>query len=208
MQPHAGTGTIARLAVAVLASCVMASALAQGNTVKGPLEVEGFVYDDQQEVAGTALRLNGVGLRAVAWLKGYSAGLYIQERTDRVETVLSDTGPKRIRLRVLLDVSPEEFVKGFDRGVQKNSSPEQLAQLKARMDRFDAMLRALGPIKKGDVFDLDYVPDKGLVFHRNRKVSGPPIPGADFYAALLRIFVGQRPVDKELKEAMLGGPVR
>lgn len=208
MRAAAGFGWIARLAGALLALCLVASVQAQGNKVKGPLDVEGYVYDDQLEVAGAPLLLNGVGLRAVAWLKGYSAGLYIQERTDRAETVLSDTGPKRIRLRVLLDVSPEEFVKGFDRGVQKNSSPEQLAQLKARMDRFDAMLRALGPIKKGDVFDLDFVPDKGLLFHRNRKISGPAIPGTDFYAALLRIFVGQRPVDKELKEAMLGGPVR
>lgn len=191
--------------VTAVAGLAAPAAQAQG---KGPLDVEGFVYDDSQEVAGATLHLNGVGLRAVAWLKGYSAGLYMQQRTDSAATVLQDTGPKRIRLRVLLDVSPEEFVRGFDRGIQKNTSSQELAALKARMDRFDAMLRALGPIKKGDVFDLDFVPGQGLVFHRNRQVRGVAIPGTDFYAALLRIFLGQRPVDKELKEGMLGGPVR
>jgi hypothetical protein len=31
-----------------------------------------------------------------------------------------------------------------------------------------------------------------------------PIAGADFYAALLRIFVGANPVDVRLKKALLG----
>jgi hypothetical protein len=191
--------------VALACAVCLSPAAAQG---KGPLDVEGYVYDEQLAVAGAPLQLNGVGLRAVAWLKGYSAGLYLQKRTDSAEAVLQDGGPKRIRLRVLLDVSPEEFVRGFDRGVAKNSTAEQMSALKARMERFDAMLRALGPIKKGDVFDLDFVPGQGMVFHRNLQVRGNAIPGTDFYAALLRIFLGQRPVDKELKEGMLGGPVR
>jgi hypothetical protein len=33
---------------------------------------------------------------------------------------------------------------------------------------------------------------------------GPAIPGDDLFTAILRIFVGERPIDAELKQAMLG----
>jgi hypothetical protein len=33
---------------------------------------------------------------------------------------------------------------------------------------------------------------------------GEPIPGEDFYAALLKIWLGEKPVDADLKKAMLG----
>jgi hypothetical protein len=40
---------------------------------------------------------------------------------------------------------------------------------------------------------------------RNGAPQGKPIPGEDFYRALLRIWLGEKPVDGELKQAMLGG---
>ncbi|MDH4290227.1 MAG: chalcone isomerase family protein, partial [Aquincola sp.] len=36
---------------------------------------------------------------------------------------------------------------------------------------------------------------------------GDPVAGEDLYAALLLCFLGDRPVDKELKAGLLGGPV-
>lgn len=193
-----------------LAGLGLAAALAlpARAQVNGPVEAEGYTYEAQTSLAGQSLQLNGVGLRAVAWLKGYSAGLYLRQRTRRADVVLADGGPKRVRLRVLLDVSPEEFVKGFDRGVAKNSTPEQLAALNARMQQFDAMVRSVGPIRKGAVFDIDYLPATGTVLSLNARPLGKALPGDDFYAAFLRIFLGNRPVDDELKDGLLGGPVR
>ena len=40
--------------------------------------IEGQHFDDRIRLADTELVLNGVGLRAVAWLKGYAAGLYLR----------------------------------------------------------------------------------------------------------------------------------
>jgi hypothetical protein len=37
------------------------------------------------------------------------------------------------------------------------------------------------------------------------KPAGKPIAGEDFYRALLRIWVGDRPVQDDLKKALLGG---
>ena len=58
-----------------------------------------------------------------------------------------------------------------------------------------------------DIVDLDWLPQQGLRLTLNGRQRGEPIPGEDLYAALLRIFVGERPVDKEMKIGLLGGPV-
>jgi hypothetical protein len=38
----------------------------------------------------------------------------------------------------------------------------------------------------------------------NGQPRGKPIPGDDFYRALLRIWLGDKPVDGDLKKGMLG----
>jgi len=38
----------------------------------------------------------------------------------------------------------------------------------------------------------------------NGKPVGAPVPGADLYAAMLNIFIGDRPVDAKMKAGMLG----
>jgi hypothetical protein len=37
------------------------------------------------------------------------------------------------------------------------------------------------------------------------KPAGAPIAGEDFYQALLRIWLGPKPVQDDLKKALLGG---
>ena len=48
------------------------------------------------------------------------------------------------------------------------------------------------------------MPGKGLIFTVNGVAHGAPIVGDDFYAALLRIFIGDKPTDEDLKRALLG----
>jgi len=169
--------------------------------------VEGQTFDARARVGGQDLQLNGVGLRAVAWLKGYAAGLYLPQKSGSADTVLAMPGPKRLQLRMLQQVSTQEFVKAFDRGVKRNTAEADLPALTERMQRFDAIISALGTVRKGDVVDLDYVPGQGLLFVHNGRRRGDVVQGEDFYAALLRIFVGAKPTDPELKTGLLGGPV-
>lgn len=172
-----------------------------------PVQVEGVTFPGVSTVAGQTLELNGVGLRAVAWLKGYAAGLYLSQRARTTEQVLAAPGAKRLQLRLLLDVDVEEFVKAFDKGVARNTPAAELPRLAERMARFDAVMRSIGKVKKRDVVDLDWLPERGLQLALNGQPRGAPIPGEDLYAALLRIFVGGRPADPELKAGLLGGPV-
>lgn len=185
----------------------LALLLAPALPARAQIQVEGYTFVRHVAVAGQTLRLNGVGLRAVAWLTGYAAGLYLTGRATTPEAVLAMPGPKRLRLRMLQQVPAEEFVKAFDKGVARNSPAADLPGLKERMQRFDALVMSLVKVRKGDLVDLDWLPDSGLSFAYNGRLLAPPIPGADLYAALLRIFIGVRPVDKEMKIGLLGGPV-
>lgn len=185
-----------------------AAAFAGGGAwAAAPIKVEGLTFPGSAEVAGQTLELNGAGLRAVAWLKGYAAGLYLTSRARTPQQVYAAPGAKRLQLRMLQDVDIEEFVKAFDKGVARNTAPAERPALAERVARFDALLRGMVKVKKRDVVDLDWLPDRGLQLTFNGKLRGAPIPGEDFYAALLRIFVGERPADPDMKVGLLGGPV-
>ena len=188
------------------AALAVVGVIGRGAQAAAPIKVEGVTFAGQATVAGQALELNGVGLRAVAWFKGYAAGLYLSSRARTAQQVLAATGPKRLQLRMLVDVDTEEFIKAFDKGIARNSPPAELPLLAERMARFDALLRAIGKVRKRDVVDLDWLPGQGLQFALNGLLQGAVIPGEDLYAALLRIFVGERPADPELKIGLLGGP--
>jgi Chalcone isomerase-like len=171
------------------------------------ITTEGLTFPGDIKVADTALQLNGVGWRAVAWVKGYAAGLYLPKKAGTEAQAIAQTGAKRLQLRLVQEVDAEEFVKAFVKGVNRNTPPADAARLGERVMQFSAVIRGLGKLKKQDVIDLDFVPGKGLVLSRNGTPRGTPVAGEDLYAALLRCFIGVRPTDPELKIGLLGGPV-
>jgi hypothetical protein len=166
-------------------------------------EVDGHRFDDRIRVADTDLVLNGIGFRAVLMFKAYAAALYMTEKADKPAAVLAVKGAKRIQIKMLLDVDAKEFTKAVNVGIPRNSTEAEAAALKDRMEQFDRSIDAVGKIRKGDVVTLDFVPTKGMVFSLNGVVKGQPIPGADFYAGVLRIFIGEKPVDQKLKAGLL-----
>ncbi len=168
------------------------------------LEFEGQTFADTVEIARTPLRLNGVGLRAVFVLKGYAAGLYLPEQATSLKDAMAQPGPKRLQMRMMVRAGPQEFSKALVAGVRKNASEAELALLEERIQRFDQIIRGLPYTKKGDVVDLDYVPDIGMTLSFNGQIRGAPVPGPDFYEAVLGIFIGEHPIDRRMKKGLLG----
>jgi hypothetical protein len=166
--------------------------------------IEDQTFDDHIRLADTELMLNGVGLRAVAWLKGYAAGLYLPNKASTPAAVLAQKGAKRVQLKMMLDVGSEEFQKAWDKGMKRNHSPAEYEPMQDRIVKFSANIAAIGKLKKGDVIDLDFLPGRGLQLSVNGKPRGEPQPGEDLYAGLLKIFVGNVPVDARLKAGLLG----
>lgn len=198
MQRRALCLAMPGLLLATLAGTAPARAAAPENPIAG------VRFEPRVQLAGQALQLNGTGLRAVAWFKGYAAGLYLARPAATVDDALGQPGAKRLQMRLLVDVPVGEFVKAFHKGVERNTPPASHAGLAERMASFDALLRPLGKVRKGDLVNLDLVPGQGMQFWLNGRQLGAAIPGDDFYAALLLIFLGDHPVDDKLKSGLLG----
>src|SRR5687767_10765347 len=180
-----------RLMRRTLLSAALAAALPAWATRS--ITTEGVTFAGDIRLGDTALQLNGVGLRAVAWLKGYAAGLYLPRKARTEAQVIETPGAKRLQIRMLQEVEAEEFVKAFHKGVERNTPAADAARLAQRVTQFDELVRGLVKLKKQDVIDLDFIPGKGLVLSRNGAPRGAPLAGDDLYAALLRCSVGVRP---------------
>jgi hypothetical protein len=190
----------------VLAVALALAITAADGAVAAPsVTFQGQSISTEVQVAGAGLQLNGVGYRGWRVYKAYVAALYLPHKTAVASDVLAQAGPKRVQLRLLVSGSSSYLADAFTGGIKKRVTPAQYEELKDRIDTFDKMVRGLGDMKKGDVVDLDYVPDSGLVTTLNGKLVGQPLPGADLYTAMLKIWVGDDARDKDLRAALLGG---
>jgi hypothetical protein len=166
---------------------------------------EGYDFADRIQLEGSSLRLNGVGKRAVAIIKGYLAALYLGQGASTPEQAYALGGPKRIQIYMLLDVGAEEFVKAVDKGIARNCTEAEQAALKDAQTVFIAQLRGVGKVKARDLINMDYLPASGTQLSINGRPAGPVVAGEVLYTALLKVFLGERPVDKRLKSGLLGG---
>ena len=168
--------------------------------------VEGLSFERRLQLAGSELLLNGTGIRGIAWFKGFVAALYLGKPASTAAQVTAQAGPKRLQLRLLVDVPADEFAKAFRKGLTRNlPSPADAAGMEARMVAFEGTVHALAKVHKGDVIDLDLDPVKGTLFSLNGTLRGSPLAGDDFYSALLRAFIGDQPYDEKLKAGLLAG---
>ena len=189
------------LQAAAVAAAVALNVGAQAQ----PVELEGQKFEPTVQVGGQTLTLNGVGLRKRAIFKVYLNGLYVPQKSTDAATLINEKGARRASLRMLRDVDADSFVSAFTDGLKNNLSEAQLAALKPQIDAFTATMKSFGEAKKGDVINFDYAPDGGTRITVNGQPRGNPIPGHDFYAAVMRIWLGDKPVDEGLKKGMLGG---
>ncbi len=166
--------------------------------------LEGLRFDDTVRVGSRELQLNGLGVRAVYIFKAFVAALYVPQKTAAPQALLDQDGPRRLQLRMLMEVDSGEIKKALVRGMRKNVSDEQWAAMQERVDQFARTIDTIGVAREGDTINLDYLPGQGLLLAVNEVPRGPAISGADFYQALLEIFVGPNPVDTRLKKGLLG----
>lgn len=187
----------------VYASCLMIFCFAVFTTSVNARDLDGVSMPDSVTISGTdiPLALNGMGYRTKFIFDVYILGFYTESRVDSRDAVQALTGPKRIIMHMVREeVSREKMANALREGFEENSSDEQLAKLNARIQIFTDYFPDL---KKGDVIILDYVPTSGTRITINDKVKGV-IEGADFYAGLLDVWLGEEPADDDLKDAMLG----
>jgi hypothetical protein len=194
-----------RQAIARVAAGLLGLLLAAQSARVGALEVAGVEFPAriEQEPAGTLLVLNGAGVRSAFFLDFYAAALYLPSRSASAAEVIDGAGPRRIALRLLRDVGMERFTNALEDGLRGNHDEAQMRRLAPRVRQLREIMAQLGVARAETRIDLDMLPGVGLVVRIDGRARGEPIRGDDFYRALLKTWVGERPVSDELKRALL-----
>lgn len=167
-------------------------------------EVAGVKFEERLKLDQQELALNGAGLRSKVFFKVYAVGLYLPAKAGEVEGVLAAKGAKRLAIVPLMELTAQQFVDALSGGIAKNHSEAESAELKDRIQTFEANLLGLGKAAKGTPITLDWIPEQGTRLTVAGQPQGKVIPGEDFYKALLRIWLGNKPAQGDLKDALLG----
>ena len=167
-------------------------------------EIAGVRVEERATLGAAELRLNGAGIRTRIVFKVYVGALYLPEKKSTAAEVLALKGAKRVSMTMLRDLGAKQLTDALEDGIRANHSAAELAALKERVDELVAVMNEIGSAKERTVITLDFLPDSGTRITVDGAARGKPIPGEDFYAALLRIWLGDKPVDADLKKAMLG----
>ena len=192
LQKGIGTAAVYTLAVLLL--------LTTGRPATAR-EIAGVDVPPAAALGGEELVLNGAGIRVKLFMKIYVGSLYLKARQTSVDAVLSDPGAKRIVMNFLYkEVSTKKLVDAWNKGFTNNSTPAEVKALQERITRFNAMFDT---VYRGDVIRLDYLPGTGTQVWINDALKGT-VAGEDFSRALLKIWLGPKPPDQNLKDAMLG----
>jgi len=184
----------------LLFACMLFAA----TTAFAATEVAGIKFEDKASVGNTEVSLNGAGLRAKFFIKVYAIGLYLPEKSSSAADALALKGAKRLHIVTLRDLSAEQFAEALVEGIHKNLADNEVEPLKARIEQFRSTILALKEAAKGTQVEIDWLPATGTRLSFGGQKKGEDIPGEDFYKALLRIWLGDKPAQNDLKASLLG----
>ena len=188
---------VLRLALAALLSLLLPRAASA-------LELHGVDVPADVQVGGRTLLLNGAGTRYFLIFKVYVAELYLPQRTQYASAAVSMVGPKLMRLVMLRDVSGKELGDKLTEDIQNNIDPADFAGMITGLARMGGLFAERHELHSGDVVELADVPGHGMTISINGASTGAPYTEPGFFDNMLRIWLGPRPAEQRLKQALLG----
>lgn len=170
----------------------------------GFTEVAGVRFDNELDLQGHRLVLNGAGIRYKVIFKVYAMGLYLPQKTNSAEEALNMPGAKRIQMQMLRDLSVSDFGRLVTHGIQVNAAKEDFVKIVPDIARIGQLFAAYDKAYTGDKLIMDWLPGTGMVATFKNTVQGDPFTEPEFFKTILRIWLGDYPPDAQLKEALLG----
>ncbi len=168
------------------------------------LELAGIPVAKTAQVGNVSLVLNGGGIRSKNMFDIYTCALYLPQKQTSAEAIIADGHERRVKLHFVYPLSSARLLKAFNEAIEENYSPAELAALAAQLKQMDQLFETVDHVKVDDVIAIDYLPTIGTQISLNGRLLGT-IPGVEFNRALLKIWLGDAPVQADLKKAMLGG---
>lgn len=166
------------------------------------LKVADVELPEQVSLANqTSLVLNGAGIRTKFFMDIYVGALYLAAKNNDAAAIIAADKPARIAMHFLYKESGKERqVKAWEKGFKKNLREGELAVL---ADRLEESKKHFKTMRRGETMYLDYVPGEGTKLLLNNQVQAT-IKGHDFFQAAMRVWIGEYPAQKKLKNRMLG----
>jgi Chalcone isomerase-like len=189
-----------KVAVNVFLICLLSVVMVSVNPAFGK-NIAGVDVPQTVTIENQVLVLNGAGIRKKYFFKIYVGALYLSVKRTTVNAIINDAGAKRIVMSFLYkELSTEDLVDGWNEGFAGNNSAKEMKSLQDRINKFNSLFTT---VRKGDEIQLDYLPGEGTQVRLNGVLKGS-VPGEDFSRAVLKIWLGSKPADANLKDAMLG----
>jgi hypothetical protein len=164
-------------------------------------EVGGVKLDDKVSMGAQELVLNGAGIRTRVVFKVYVASLYLPQKAADLAGVLSKS-PRRIQLNILRTLSGDQLVEALNEGLAENNTAAELAAVKPQVESLATIMKSFKEVKEKDIVTLDFV-DGATRIGLNGEAKGN-ISGDAFNQALTKVWLGEKPVQADLKKSLLG----
>ena len=162
------------------------------------VKIGGVVLPDKLDIGNHGLILNGAGLRKKVIIKVYACGLYLPQKSNSSEEILASDEAVAIRMDFIYKkVDQKKLITAWNEGFAKTGALQEFA---IETSRFNALFNE--PAKKGDVYDIVYLPEIGVQVIKNKVVLGT-IENSDFRRAVFSIWLGDDTALPKLKENLL-----
>ena len=154
------------------------------------------------EYQGNKLTLNGEGTRVRFFMKVYNTSLYLVSSNSNAEEILNSDEAMAIRLDVTSTMVTTNAMKdALNSGLVK-STGNNIGPINEEINQLIATFNS--DVTDRDFFEFIYMPDSGTNVLKNSEYIDT-IPGIEFKKAFFGIWLSNDPIQKNLKQAMLGG---
>jgi hypothetical protein len=156
------------------------------------------------EFKGKTMSLNGVGERSKFFTDLYIQALYLTRYSQDAKQILDTETEMAISLHITSAlISSKKLSKALAKGMEKSVGEEGLIKFSKELKALEYLLSS-EETKAGDIFELTFNPlDDSIWITKNKNYKGK-IKGLEFKKAFYGIWLSDNPVDKGLKDDLLG----
>ena len=153
------------------------------------------------EYQNNKLVLNGQGTRVIFFMKVYQGSLYLEAKSSDAEQIVNENAPMAIRIDVTSEmVTADAMKKALSEGLEKSTN-NNTGPISKEIEQLSLAFNS--SVTSGDFYEFIYIPEIGTHVLKNNDLVAL-IPGIDFKKAFFGIFLSKNPIQKNLKNSMLG----
>ena len=183
--------TLKSILIAVLTAC--AFLLTSSSYASSP----SIDFPNTKNLSGRVFTLQGIGKKSVFFVDAFEVGYYQEKHNLSLDPL--DNVAKHLEVRYFVSI-PAKKLFNYNISVMKDNYSKQ--DLLAIANEIEILKEYYVDLKRGDSYELTYIPQIGTKFEYNGNLKGI-IKGERFAEILFAVWLGEKPFDKKIKEQIL-----